>query len=184
VTVDLDVLVGRLAAEAGLIGSTARDGLPDPGPAPAGLSLAGLGLAAVAIGWATVDLDRADGQVDRVAALAAAHSAAVSGSPSAPDELLGAQTRLAGDPRDRPRLVLLEPSTEGRLAASLARRGEGPAALYLAPVGIAFRAGIAHLAAAGIRTRPGRGPFGEGALVLGRAPGSPLLVLVAVPSET
>jgi hypothetical protein len=29
--------------------------------------------------------------------------------------------------------VLLEPSTEGRVAASLARDGEGPCALYLRP---------------------------------------------------
>jgi hypothetical protein len=31
-------------------------------------------------------------------------------------------------------LVLLEPATEGRIAASLARLGEGPVALYLAGV--------------------------------------------------
>lgn len=48
-----------------------------------------------------------------------------------------------GDPHDEPalgarawwvpgaRLVLLEPSTEGRLASSLARLGEGPVVLYL-----------------------------------------------------
>lgn len=40
-----------------------------------------------------------------------------------------------------PRVIVLEPATEGRLAAALARHGEGPVALYLAgqrPVADAF----------------------------------------------
>ena len=44
------------------------------------------------------------------------------------DQLLGARgVRLAGS---QPALVLLEPSTEGRLAGWLARHGEGEAAIY------------------------------------------------------
>jgi hypothetical protein len=50
------------------------------------------------------------------------------------DEHLGGRARLregAGLPGAW--TVLLEPSTEGRVAASLARDGEGPCALYLRP---------------------------------------------------
>lgn len=47
--------------------------------------------------------------------------------------MLGAYVLAAGLP-DGTTLRLLEPSTEGRLAAFLARRGEGPVALYLKSV--------------------------------------------------
>lgn len=177
-TVDPGVLAESLVREAGLDEGPHRAGRASSGPA-----LGGLRLAVVAVGWATVELDRA------AAALQPADPTEADGPFGEPasadplDELLGAEARLVSRPLDRPGLVLLEPSTEGRLAASLARRGEGPAALYLAPVGVTLRAGLEQLAAAGIRTRLGRGPFGDAALVLGRTPGSPQLVLVAVPSE-
>jgi GNAT superfamily N-acetyltransferase len=52
-------------------------------------------------------------------------------APAPGDEALGAfamRTRL----EDGTVLLLLEPSTEGRLAAALARRGEGPVAIWVA----------------------------------------------------
>ena len=72
----------------------------------------------VAVGWATVDLERA------------ADAFGLPFLDMAPDRLLGARAaRLSEGP-----IVLLEPNTEARLAATLARWGEGPVALYLAAV--------------------------------------------------
>ncbi len=109
-------------------------------------------------------------------------------TPVAADAFLGASAFLvvAGSPPSAmgprgdiapPRLLLLEPNTEGRLAAALARRGEGPAALYLRPAG-----GVDHarrsLAAQGCRTTPGvAGPLGQ-AFGMGAAAWGPYVVLV------
>jgi hypothetical protein len=87
----------------------------------AGLSaLGGLGASPrlVGVGWATVDIERT------VAGLKG-----VDLWPASPDELLGA--RAWRTKSGFVALVLLEPNTEGRLAAALARRGEGIVALYL-----------------------------------------------------
>ncbi len=87
---------------AGLVGLPAGDGVPR----------------LVGIGWATVDIERTLADL----AVATAHA-------TDDDELLGARAwRVDGSPVA---LLLLEPVTEGRLAAALARRGEGIAALYL-----------------------------------------------------
>jgi hypothetical protein len=65
-------------------------------------------------------------------------------------------------------LALAEPSTEGRLAAALARHGEGVAGRYvllgLDMAAIADRAAVAGVAL----SRPTVGPFGREVLVLGR----------------
>ena len=71
----------------------------------------------IVTGWATVELDRAETETVAVHGLAAGQVPR-----AAPDdELLGARCRLiptaTGD-----NVVLLEPSTEGRLAVALARR--------------------------------------------------------------
>ena len=82
----------------------------------------------LALGWATVELDRAETE------LRAAFTATFVTATDAPgDDLLGAHCRtlLTGDPRV-PVIILLEPSTEGRLAVTLARHGEGPAAAWSA----------------------------------------------------
>ncbi|MET1232040.1 MAG: GNAT family N-acetyltransferase [Candidatus Limnocylindrales bacterium] len=79
----------------------------------------------VGLGWGTVDLDRA--------AIELATEAGLDGSlvrPAPEDAALGASARRL-DLADGP-LFLLEPRTEGRLAAALARHGEGPVAIYLA----------------------------------------------------
>ncbi len=116
-------------------------------------------------GWATVEIDRSIGPALR-AALAER------------DELLGAAAAIvAVGPRHR--VALLEPSTEGPLAAALARHGEGWVAAYL-------RAGDAsagrRLGEAGFRlSPPGHGPLGiERRLLVGRRDG-PFILLVDPP---
>ena len=147
---------------------------------PRRLRLGPIDVRAVAVGWATVELDRAATELPPSPARAIAEAA--------PDELLGATVRLVTGAPDSDDgspigLVLVEPWTEGPLTASLARRGEGPLVLYLAPRTGDLRSAVERLAAVGIRSRAGRGPFGAAALVLGGPVGGPLLVLVAVPSE-
>ena len=81
----------------------------------------------VAVGWATVEMERA------VVELAAALSIDPGQfRPAAESLLLGARTRLATSAlADGVHVVLLEPSTEGRLAAALARHGEGPVVVWV-----------------------------------------------------
>jgi hypothetical protein len=150
------------------------------GPDPAGARVAPQrGLRIVALGWATVDTERTVGD------FRAALDATGDGEPGEPDPLLGAHVRVLHDPRlPGGRVALLEPSTEGRLAATLARDGEGPCALYLAPpdsldawLGRARSGGVAG-------SRPDVGPFGRASLVLGGPVAGPHLLVVdpGVPS--
>ena len=82
------------------------------------------------LGWATVELDRAADELGMWLGRGARPGRA--GRASTRCSARGARLRDAGGlPGDA--VLLLEPSTEGRLAASLARDGEGPAALYLRP---------------------------------------------------
>lgn len=110
---------------------------------------------AVAVGWATVDVDRAAAEL--------AHRLGMVPDVFVPAEdsvALGARCRIA--PGVLPgglSLAILDPITEGRLAATLARHGEGPAVVWSAT-----RAGKP---ANHGRERPG--PFGTERLV----PGSP-----------
>jgi hypothetical protein len=128
---------------------------------PAGLPIAG-------IGWATVDLERAQGELD---GLIAGDPAAPSLLPWAPlerDPGLGARGSVrapivaaptVGAPADRhapPALTVLEPDTEGRLAASLAKFGEGVLVLYLGE-------GLPRPG----RLVPGRPAWGPNVVVLG-----------------
>jgi hypothetical protein len=80
----------------------------------------------IALGWATVDLDRA------AAELASELGLDVAAFLPAPDSIvLGALCRVAGGVLPGGvRLAILEPRTEGRLAAALARHGEGPLATW------------------------------------------------------
>lgn len=121
----------------------------------------------LAIGWATVDRERF------VAGLG-----------------LGAVEQLPDDPHlgafvvrhglARPASLILEPSTEGRLAATLARSGEGPVAIYLG-------LGSAGLNAFRPQRGPGSvqvstvqpGPLGPSAVLLGGRIWDPAVVLVA-----
>lgn len=113
----------------------------------------------VAIGLATVDAERAMRE-----------SRPIKWQPAGDDALLGARawSVRAGDTQ----LLLLEPATEGRVAAALARMGEGPVALYL------YRDGDAARRPADT-AEPRRWPLGTAArLISPRRPWGPFLLLV------
>ena len=118
------------------------------------------------IGWATVELDRAERELARLGPFATAPR----------DAALGASARRS--PRKRggsPAIALLEPDTEGLLAAALARFGEGVLAVYLGPLD---RADIDDTPRLG---PPRPGPLGPARLVIGRpARGPHALVLAGV----
>jgi hypothetical protein len=111
-----------------------------------------------AIGWATVDADRARRELDELLGPA-------SWVPVGREPLLGARAWRRGPGAgavEAPELLVLEPDTEGRLAAFLARFGEGVAAVYLrATAG----AGAAGTISDGIV--PGAPAWGPHAVVLG-----------------
>jgi hypothetical protein len=136
-----------------------------------GLLPTGSHVEVVAVVWATVDLDRA---------------IAETGLPAEAlpdDELLGAAVRLVRPPAADP-IALLEPTTEGRLAATLAKSGEGPAGHYVrATEGLSSV--VARATAAGIgMKRTNDGPFGPSALVLGGPATGPHLIIVDRPAGT
>jgi hypothetical protein len=130
----------------------------------------------VGLGWATVELDRA---VDELGMWLGDPLAAAAGDP-----LLGAHARAydaGGLPGDR--VVLLEPSTEGRLAASLARDGEGPIALYLRPL-TGLRGWLPAARARGVTLSSRRlGPLGSSVLITGGPASGPHLLIVDTPSS-
>jgi hypothetical protein len=125
----------------------------------------------LAVIWATVDFDRVLAGIG------------LAGEMLPDDPLLGAAVRLVRPPGAEP-IALLEPTTEGRIAATLAQSGEGPAGQYfLATGGLAGLVERAAAAGIGIR-RAADGPFGPSALVLDRPPAGPHLVLVEGPAGT
>ena len=133
---------------------------------------------------ATVDLERAVTGL-RGGAVAGADRPTVT-DPAAvvEDPLLGARIAVLTT-EDGRQIALAEPSTEGWLAATLARRGEGLVGAYWSvPVGLDVVLTMA--AAANIRlSRSATGPFGRSVLLLAEIPSSPLVILVerlAVPS--
>lgn len=106
-------------------------------------------------GWATVEAERARREFDELLG-ARAHERLWSEQPR--DPALGARAWLRQAPGGdhRPWLVVLEPDTEGRLAASLARHGEGIAVVYLGTG--TYRPGA---------VRPGGPAWGPHVVVLG-----------------
>jgi hypothetical protein len=114
-----------------------------------------VGVRPIAVGWATVELDRA---ADELAADLAIEPDTFM---PAPDSVaLGARTRigravLSGGIS----IAILEPSTEGRLVAILVRHDEGPAAIWFE----ADSAGAGEPPAG--RVVPGDGPFGPERLI-------------------
>jgi hypothetical protein len=131
---------------------------------------------AVAVGWATVELDRAAAELSHLIASGAGFSPAPSSA------ILGARCRSARAVEAGLWIALLEPDTEGRLAGTLARSGEGWAATWVVTgaTGAAAATGASTsetLSAA----RPG--PFGNERLMLGGPPTGPhRFILEAVPS--
>jgi hypothetical protein len=123
-------------------------------------------------GWATVELDRAQEEV--AAGWAAAGAATV--SDVADDRVLGARCRLVSF-ADGPRVVLLEPSIEGRLAAALARHGEGRVARFL----LADRGATERARRAGFTvSSEGRGPFGPERLVVDGPRSGPFFLIAGL----
>lgn len=116
---------------------------------------------------ATVDLERSLVEHGLTPAAAAR---------SVPDELLGARVVLVGGGSTR--IAVAEPSTEGRLAATLARHGEGIVGRYLrAPFSLAevrTRASAAGV----VLSRPAAGPFGDEVVVVGSGLGGLPVILV------
>ena len=125
----------------------------------------------LAVIWATVDRDRV------VADLGVPVEAL------ADDPSLGASVGLVRPAAEHP-IAILEPLTEGRLAATLARHGEGSAGEYVeAPVGLdAIRTAAAR--ADLVLGREADGPFGRSVLVLSGPVDGPHLVLVERPAGT
>ena len=121
----------------------------------------------VAVGWATVESDRA------IAELADALGVDASAfAPAAGSALLGSSAFVATRVLDGiVDVAVVEPLTEGRLAAHLARHGEGPTIAWLADDDIRGQA-------VGLD-----GPFGPERL-LARQPDGLLRLLVATPPGT
>jgi hypothetical protein len=130
------------------------------------LRLPDLAPGTIAVGWATVELGRAARELAPLLAPGAVFI-------DAPGSVtLGARTQLGRmrGPDDREVwLVLLEPDTEGRLAATLARAGEGWAATWASA---ASERPTARVSAA----RPG--PLGAERLILGGPIAGPHRLLV------
>ncbi len=139
-----------------------RSDLPDLPDVPPGT---------LAIGWATVELDRAARELSGLLAVGAAFA---DGPPSV---TLGAWTRvgfLRMPTGSRLWIAILEASTEGRLAATLARAGEGWAVRWEASAGSA----AASPAGKARRSAPRPGPFGPERLLLDEPLARPLRLLV------
>ena len=116
------------------------------------------------IGWATVELDRATRELAGAGPFGAAPR----------DVALGASARRSPAGKGSlPALVLLEPDTEGLLAAALARFGEGVLAVYLGPLD---RADVDDTPRLG-PSRPG--PLGPARLVIGRPTWGPHALVLA-----
>ena len=124
--------------------------------------------------WATVDLDRV---LDRFVAAEGLTSEALPD-----DDLLGARAGLVRPPSRHP-IAILEPATEGRLAALLARNGEGMVGQYIEAPEALERFTDRNTERGRRFSRVASGPFGREALAEGPVAG-PLLVLVEASAGT
>jgi hypothetical protein len=126
----------------------------------------------LAIIWATVDRDRL---------LAESGWTRTEDLPD--DSILGASVALVRPP-SADAIAVVEPVTEGRLAATLARHGEGPAGEYVeAPIPL-DAIGPAATAAGLLVGRPAGGPFGRSVIVVSGPVTGPHLILVERPPGT
>jgi hypothetical protein len=136
---------------------------PDRSPAP--------GACVHALGWATVDLDRATAELAGEMRIVPEAFADAAGSAT-----LGARCRVA--PVALPgglALVLLEPSLEGRLATTLARLDEGPVVTWYS---------VERGGAGGLPGPARPGPFGPERLVAGDPVHGPHRFLIEVAPGT
>lgn len=128
------------------------------------------GASLVAIGWATVDAERAVAELG--AALGSAPDDDRAWQSLRRDAVLGATVVCWRGPEGpRPLILVEEPDREGRLAASLARQGEGVAAIYVVPAA----GSIVPTAALG---RSSVGPVGRARGLVDPRLGSPTVVLL------
>jgi hypothetical protein len=139
-----------------------------------------MGLPIVGIGWATVELERAAEDLD--AAFNRAGLPQPAWTPGPRDDLLGATTWVSREwwptwtSDDPPAIVLLEPDTEGRVAATLAKFGEGVATIY-----VAARAGDPARIDPARLGRPAPGPLASGRLLLTRPTWGPNVIVLDRP---
>jgi hypothetical protein len=157
------------------------------------------------LGWATIELDRAAVELGRLLpgelvgdGTARREAPGPTWQDAPRDTILGASARRSAWPGAPGSIVLLEPDTEGRLAATLARFGEGLAALYLdldehateaidatvgraGPASSATTAAVATAAvaeASSLLSARATGPFGQQRLVLGARRWGPHVLIV------
>ena len=117
----------------------------------------------IAVGWATVELDRAASELTHELGLPP--DAFV---PAADCGALGARCRVAvGAWAPGTAIAILEPATEGRLAEFLARYGEGPVAIWssAAPPTSGSESDPGSARPAAVVRADGTGPFGRERLV-------------------
>jgi hypothetical protein len=114
----------------------------------------------IAVGWGTVETERAIGELADALGIASTSFRAADGSAALGASCFVAETPLDGDIG----LAVLEPATEGRIAAALARWDEGPLVAWYATEA---------------ETRGARGPFGAERIVAGDALTGPHRLLVA-----
>jgi len=123
-----------------------------------------LGLPVIALGWATVDTERGAAELSDYGPF----------EPAAGEAILGARTVVGPPGPGNLRVAIVEPNTEGRLAATLARHDEGPAVLWVAGA----PQGDVRL------STPADGPFGRERLVLGGRLGGRHLIVAEAPAGT
>jgi hypothetical protein len=110
-------------------------------------------------GWATVELERAARD------LGSGTAVQVRDLPD--DPLLGARCRVLAAEKGGA-ILLLEPTTEGRIAASLARYGEGYVATWIRLASDRYDNLVGSARREGLRlSSEAAGPFGRERLVLG-----------------
>jgi hypothetical protein len=125
------------------------------------------GPALIALGWATVETDRAIAELANALAIQPASFEVATGSAALGSSALVATGVLEGAAA----LAIVEPSTEGRLAAHLARHGEGPTVAWLAEPARATAEG----------PEGPRGPFGPERIATPRADGLLRILVAASP---
>jgi hypothetical protein len=127
-----------------------------------------------ALGWATVELER--GLRDVSTGFSRYGTPTESDVPD--EDVLGARCRLLTFGEDFS-VVILEPKTEGRIAAALARHGEGTVVMYTL-IDDDLDHVSRRLVRAGLELGPPRtGPFGPECLVVGNQAWGPFLILAA-----
>jgi len=169
---------GRLVFEPVDQGVDVIASIDDGEPGGAVMLLAVPAFRLAGVGWATVDVDRAEAELDRWLEPPSGGREMSRSAGDGAEPHLGARTRVRVSPGlPGEALVLAEPATEGRLAASLARDGEGPCTLYLEPAA-GLEAWLVAAASRGLSVSPIRpGPLGLSVLLAG-IPTGPHLVVV------